>query len=255
MWHFSEEGCLCVLSIPPFRQTRQLIPCDETGRLTTAILMIFLLLENHLSCSPFPQKSLVRPNSCSTIFFTTPKSRARGFSSSCRFVHLLNAASTSDVVGRPLARVWGVKLPEAAVDEVGDWSPTTSCETSTPTPSLSWSELGDSGEDSSIKSGPFALKPLLDPVFLGCWSLLLGRNGIDVVSFVVLQWDPELRCAVSLLLRQGDVGRDSLLNTFLNSFHLNFDMIYSNSCEKGGPFKSLIRDDTPVSKKDLRKDA
>ena len=148
---------MCVLSILPFTQTRQLVSDDHIGNLTTAILITFLLLRNHSSCSPFPQKSLVRPSSCSTIFFTKPKSSARGDSSSRRSVHLFKATSTSDVVGCSLACLGGVKTPEAAVDEVGDRSPTTSCETSTPTPSLSWSVLGDSGEANSIKSGPVDL--------------------------------------------------------------------------------------------------
>ena len=52
------------------------------------------------------------------------------------------------------------------------------------------------------------------------------------------------------------MGRDSLLNTFLNSVQLNLDMMFLNSCENGGPFRILIRDDTSVSKKkELRKDA
>lgn len=47
----------------------------------------------------------------------------------------------------------------------------------------------------------------------------------------------------------------SLLNTSLNSVHLNLEIIWENSYEKGGPFKILIREDTSVSmEKELRKD-
>lgn len=48
----------------------------------------------------------------------------------------------------------------------------------------------------------------------------------------------------------------SLLNTLLNSVHLNLGRTLLNSKENGGPLRSLIREETSVPiKKELKKDA
>jgi hypothetical protein len=93
-------------------------------------------------------------------------------------------------------------------------------------------------------------------------AFFFGRHGIDELLVAVLA---DGSCvggfSNSWLLRQtlcctGSLERKSLLNTFLNSVHLNFDIMLLNSKEKGGPFRILMRDETFVSvKNELRKDA
>lgn len=54
----------------------------------------------------------------------------------------------------------------------------------------------------------------------------------------------------------GSLEMKSLLNTLVNSVHRNFGKMLLNSKEKGGPFRSLMRDETSVpTKNELKKDA
>jgi hypothetical protein len=217
--------------------------------------MMLFDLENHGSFSPFPQKSDFNPSSCSTIFFTTPKSTANGVSFRRRLVQLIKAASTSLAVGFPYTCSGGVSRPEAPVDEVGDRPWCSSATTSSLSPSLSPSGFAGSGEANSIKSGEGGLSAFLKATFAACRSgLFFGRHGMEEMLLIVL------RCAISWLLRQGrsaeSLTSGSLLNTFLNSVHLNFDMMVLNSYENGGPLRILIREETSVSmKKEFRNDA
>lgn len=99
---------------------------------------------------------------------------------------------------------------------------------------------------------------LLVAVVVLCLLVSCGRRGRDEVLFVVLINVSAPRfCSISWLPRRGiSLQMKSLLNTVLNSVHLNFDMMFLNSNEKGGPFKILMRDETSVSmKNELRKDA
>lgn len=223
--------------------------------------MMFLDLENHGSFSPFPQKSDVNPSSCSTIFFTTPKSSANGVSFRRRLVQLIKAASTSFAVGFPYTRSGGVSRPEAAVDEVGDRPWCSSATTSSLSPSLSPSVFSDFGEANSIKSGEGSLSAFLKPSFAVCRSgFFFGRHGMEKVLLIVLECGAAVRCPISRLLRQAgsadSLASGSLLNTFLNSVHLNLEMMVLNSYENGGPLRILIREETSVSmKKELRNDA
>lgn len=126
--------------------------------LTTAILMMFFEVVNHLSSFP-PQKLDVNPSSCSTIFFTAPKSSASGVSFKRRSVQLTKAVLISLALGFLCIVSAGVSRPDAPVDEAGECSWSSSATTSSP--SLSSSTFAGSGEVSSIRSGDGGLLAFL----------------------------------------------------------------------------------------------
>lgn len=70
-----------------------------TLRLTTAILIMFLLTENHVSPSCLPKNAADTPSFCSAPFLTAPKSRFLGNCCRSLFVLAIKAAATSLAVG------------------------------------------------------------------------------------------------------------------------------------------------------------
>lgn len=99
--------------------------------LTTAILIIFLLLENHSSLSSFPQNAKVKPSFSSTICLTTPKSSALGDTCRRSYVLLINAAATSFAVGLALCPDCGGELDDVR-DTVRECTYCSTFDTATP---------------------------------------------------------------------------------------------------------------------------